>query len=125
MLCGHNARHCELAAEAVFNEISASTRWAAGEGRVSQPRSALAHPAVLHRGNAHYERVIWNVSRHHSASGHKAIRTQSDATNNSCICADSGPLLDTRSLVLVLALNLAARVDHVCENHGRTTEHIV
>ena len=61
----------------------------------------------------------------HRAGGHKTILAQRDAADDGCICPNGGASFDKGSLVLVLAFDVAAWIDHICEDHRRSAEDVI
>src|SRR5688572_3621628 len=87
--------------------------------------AAPAHPAAHARRVAVDDRVVGNVPRDHAAGADHAVAAERDAADDGGIGADRGAALHQRLAVLVLALDVAPRVDHVREYHRGPAEHIV
>src|SRR4051812_10987348 len=92
---------------------------------VGQTLSALAHPADSARRNADHQRVRGYVFRNDASRAHERILVESDAADDRRVGADRRSFAHERPLVFVLARDVAPRIHHVGEDHGRPAEHIV
>ena len=86
---------------------------------------ALAHPAVQPRRVAVAQPVIRHVLRHHRARADEAVAAQRDPANDRGVRTDRCAALHQRALVLVLAVYMTARVEHVGKDHRWSQERVI
>ena len=90
-----------------------------------QAGAALAYPALYPARISVDERVIGHIARDDGACADKAIPAQGDAANDGSVRANACAALDQGCLIFFLAVDMAARVDDVCQHHGRPKKNIV
>src|SRR5690606_21223786 len=84
-----------------------------------------AHPADAARRHADNQSIVGHVARNGGAGADESVRPDGDAADQGRVGADRRTALDQGFAVLVLARNVAARIDHVGEHHARAAEDIV
>ncbi len=84
-----------------------------------------ADPPHLPGGHAHHERIIGHITRHHRARADERVAANGHPANNRGVGADGRAPAHQRGLELALALDLAARIDDVGEDHGRPAEDVI
>src|ERR1700693_3550194 len=94
-------------------------------GHVTQADSAVAYPTALCSGNTDHQSVVRYVLGHHSSSGNEAVLPKCYSADDGCISPNGSASLDERLAVLMLAAHVAARIDHVRKDHGRSAEDII
>src|SRR5687767_1730670 len=90
-----------------------------------QAHATITCPAAQPAGVAVHDRVVGHVARDHRARSHEAVLPERHATHDGRVRSDRGAAPHQRLLVFGLALDVAARVDHVGEHHRRSAEHVV
>ena len=115
----------QFATAAVLDDVMATTTAAVHFVCFTQAISANANPTNLNCGNPHHERVVWNIACDHRTGGHKAILAQYHAADDRCIRPNGSASSHQGSFVLVFPFDVTAWIDHIREDHGRSTEDIV
>src|SRR5258708_21234873 len=109
-----------------FDEKSLATRLAISRGAILfEPDATTADPPDPPPWNAHDERMIWNIARHHGAGCHECVPPNSCSAHHSRISPESCPSLNQSFLIFIPPIDVAAWVNDVCEDHRRPAEHIV
>src|ERR1700742_1782755 len=108
---------------AVLNNVPPTALAAARFMCFTQASSADTNPTALDGRNAHHHGVVWDISCYHGAGRYKAIPAKRYTAEDCCVGPDRGSLPHESPLIFMLALDVAARIDHICKDHGRPTEH--
>lgn len=114
--------------EAILNEVVLVSASGAKIAVFLEPlelNAALAHPAMQAGRVAVAQAVIRDIPGHHCACADKAIIPQGNPAYDRRVRPDGRATLHQCGAVLVLAVNVAARVEHIGENHRRTQEGVV
>src|SRR5437879_4169686 len=90
-----------------------------------QPHPALTHPARDPRGSPQHQGVVGYILRDHGPGADEGIAPNGMPADDGRVGAKGGPAAHQGRPVLVLARDVAARVDHVGEDHGGAAEDIV
>src|SRR5206468_2653311 len=90
-----------------------------------QPLPALAHPADAARGHTHHEAVGGHVCCDHRAGPDEGVLAQRHAAHDRGVGTNRAAPLHQGATVLMLARDMAARVQYVGEHAGRAAEDVV
>src|SRR5579859_8258609 len=125
-LCQHGLSTGQFGTTSIFDRVLTSTS-ATGLATCTffQPRTAVAHPTRYPGGHADHKGVGRHVFSDYCACRNECILSDRDAANDGAVRADAGAFLNPRCFVFVPADDVAARVHHVGEYHGRSAEHVV
>src|SRR5690606_2751806 len=85
----------------------------------------LAHPPRLPCRVAHHQRIVGHRTGHHGARTDKRILANFMATHDRRVGPNGSTLAYVSPGVLRPAVDGAAGIDDIGENHGRTEEHII
>src|SRR5262245_1183012 len=90
-----------------------------------EAHATIARPSAQPARVAIDDGVVRHVARDHGARADEAVLAERHAADDGGVGTDRCAAAHERLLVLLLALDVAARVDHVGEHHRRTAEHVV
>src|SRR5262249_32857190 len=88
--------------------------------RQTEPKTVPAHPPDLACRDAHHQGIRGHITGHDGAGSNEGIRPDRRATDDGRVGADGGPPADTGLLIEVPADDLAAWIDDVGEDAGRS-----
>ena len=94
-------------------------------GCVREIRSAVAYPTRLRGRHASHQCVSGYVARNHGPGRHETIFAEGYSANDSCVRTDRGASFDQGAAVFIFAIDVAAWIYNVGEDHGRPTENVV
>src|SRR5438445_3277918 len=90
-----------------------------------QSYPALAHPSGDPGGGAQHEGVVRHVLGDHGAGADEGETPHGVTADEGRVRAERGAPAHERGAVLVLARDMATRIDHVGEHHGGTAKDVV